>query len=81
MLDFKAAENLMAEKILRASQETQDQRDKRHQQVCVKCVYAQTQKSTEGRDIFVSCNYILAHKHQRPCAGVDCVKEGIYEPC
>ena len=75
---FRANEKLIAERKKRARQETNKQRELRHQAVCIRCRYARTTKSM-GRDYFVSCDYILMTKRMRPCAGADCLRKGVFE--
>ena len=75
---FRANEKLIAERKARARQETKSQRELRHQTVCIRCRYARTTKSME-EERFVSCDYILMTKRMRPCAGVDCLRKGVFE--
>ena len=75
---FRANEKLIAERKARARQETDRQRELRHQTVCIRCRYARTIKPME-EERFVSCDYILMTKHMRPCAGVDCLRKGVFE--
>ena len=75
---FRQNEKLIAERKKRASQETNRQRELRHQTVCIRCRYARTTKSME-EERFVSCDYILMTKRMRPCAGVDCLRKGVFE--
>lgn len=75
---FRANEKLIAERKARARQETKSQRELRHQTVCIRCRYARTTKSMDG-ERFVSCDYILMTKRMRPCAGVDCLRKGVFE--
>ena len=72
---------MMAHSLERFLSEPEADRARRIQEVCRRCRFAHGRR--DDRTVFrlYWCNWDTYHGGQiRPCAGRDCVKEGIFEP-
>jgi len=58
--------------------ETNAQRMKRRETVCLKCKYFSTALKQQLGS--ATCDYIFDTGHMRPCSPVDCKKMGVFTP-
>ena len=66
------------ENILRMRTETPEAREKRLKEVCSRCIYFTA--GSKHHYLKSSCDYLLITGRARPCAAMDCVKEGVFRP-
>lgn len=77
----KRNNEIMAANLARARTETQEERDKRHQETCRLCRYSLGQVSeSTGNYTFHMCDFVCMTGRMRPCAGMDCREMGVWEP-
>ena len=64
------ARKKIKERVERFKEESDIEREERHEKVCSSCLYF--------NDFLNACEYSRIAGQLRPCAGIDCKKEGVY---